>query len=97
MKHKSILQEAEQIVNGARRKDYGDPYDNCLMSTNLLNARFAPKLKEPLIPEEIAEIMILFKVARNAHSYKRDNAVDIAGYAWVLEKVNEGKTKRTNK
>jgi hypothetical protein len=46
----------------------------------------------PLTPTDVAHMMILLKVSRNTTGgYKRDNPVDIAGYAGCIERVEEDK------
>jgi len=37
--------------------------------------------------EKVALAMILFKLSRAVHGHHRDNLVDIAGYARVIEMV----------
>jgi len=34
-------------------------------------------------------ILLALKLAREQHKPKRDNRVDIAGYAWVLDEVHK--------
>ena len=77
-----ILAEAQQLVAGARQKAYDHPSTNykrvaqgwaVLVNANngVINAKTA------------ALMMIWLKMTREAHATKRDNLVDIAGYAQV--------------
>ena len=75
--NETICQEAQKLTTGDRAASYGCPLDNFQITVNLINARFGTKFS----PEDFAEIMILCKIARQANAAKRDNMVDIAGYA----------------
>ena len=44
--------------------------------------------------EDVAIAMILAKVSRESHAPKRDNAVDIAGYAETLQMVRDERQRR---
>jgi hypothetical protein len=80
-KMKSILIEAEEIINGKRQEDYGSPEDSFSNIAELWTAYLGTELGAV----DVAHMMILLKVARNTNKTKRDNAVDIAGYAGCLE------------
>lgn len=74
----SICAEADRIVVGERRSAYGHPIDNFTLTGQL----WAPILGlEEVTAEQVGLCMIQVKVAREAFSPKRDNLVDIAGYA----------------
>lgn len=92
----TALQEAQRIVYGDRRADYGHPLDNFTMTVNLLNARFADILRPgaALKPEDFADIMELAKIAREANRHSRDNQVDRAGYAGTRQEVFEERARR---
>lgn len=89
----SILLEAEEITNGQRQKDYGDALTNHERIAALWSAwmkfdkdqRFG--LSPNMLPEDVAALMILMKIARLQASATRDSLVDIAGYANVLDKM----------
>jgi hypothetical protein len=78
-----VLREAEFLITGDRNKTYGPPTQNFLHIAELLNTRFGHKLKPSarFNGSDVADLMILVKVARNISDTKRDNWVDIAGYA----------------
>ncbi len=76
----SVLQEAERIINGERRDDYGDVRE----SFATIAALWSPVIGRPVTAEEVALCMIQLKVARAMHGYQRDSLVDIAGYAGCL-------------
>jgi len=82
---KSICQEADEIVGGQRRCDYGPPTANFLTTANAFNALTGHKLT----PQDVAIFMIVLKLARQVHTPKRDNLVDICGYAKCLDLINQ--------
>lgn len=77
----SILQEAQRLVHGARQHDYGHPADDFERIAGMLNALFASRLRVPFRAEDIPLIMVCVKLSREINSAKRDNLVDLAGYA----------------
>lgn len=88
--NKSVLEEAAETVGGPRQEAYGHPRDNYNRVAHMLTGLLADKLKpgEFVTPSDAALAMILIKCAREAHRPKRDNRVDIAGYALVLDLIN---------
>lgn len=83
----SVLQEADALVHGDRNRDYGPPREAYEGLAKLWNA-FAGTA---LTPEQVVVMLILMKVNRERYRAKRDNRVDIAGYAEVLDwMVREG-------
>lgn len=74
----SVLNEANNIVNGARNKAYGSAEDNFQNIADLWNAY----LQAAITTVDVANMMALMKIARLKHSPDhRDSWVDIAGYA----------------
>lgn len=83
----NILEEASSLINGDRQADYGPVIDNFERIADLFTAYLKV---EPLTAFDVANLMILVKVARLAHSkYHRDSYVDIAGYAALGERCHE--------
>ncbi len=83
----SCLEEAQKIVYGRGEKEYGHPLKNFAHTARLLNAHFYDKLKHPFTPQDVAYILILVKLSRQNNMEKRDNIVDIAGYAETAQRV----------
>jgi len=83
----SILEEAQKIVTGDRRNDYGDAYENMLHIAEMVTAYLKHKLKPgvSISPSDIAKFNILQKLSRSVTADKRDNRVDTAGYAYVWD------------
>lgn len=72
-----ILEEALRITKGDRQAQYGPPDQDfrrtAAMWSALKGVEFTAK--------DVALFMILLKCSRETHQNKRDNLVDIAGYA----------------
>ncbi len=81
----TVLAEAQRIVDGPRRENYGDPKENHQRTADLWNAY--SRGKADLTPRDVCVMNILQKISRDAHSPQRDNLVDIAGYARNAEIV----------
>jgi hypothetical protein len=93
----TVCQEAQRLTHSDRNTSYGHPLDNFCITIDMLNARFRGKLKEPFTIEEFAEIQIICKLGRQANSSKRDNLVDIAGYANTHQMVVDERERRAQK
>jgi hypothetical protein len=82
----SITQEEHRLVHGARGTDYGHPIEDFTRTGQM----WAAILGLPVVtPEQVALCMIAIKISRECHRPKRDNLVDIAGYAETLDMVRE--------
>lgn len=82
----SILDEAKRLVCGDRQASYGPPDQDFQRTADMINGLFKDYFKEgcEFKPKDVAAIMILIKLSRNRHQNKRDNPVDIAGYAHCM-------------
>ena len=87
----SILDEAHNTVHVNRRKEYEHPAIFFKKYAALVSALLADKLTRPITAEEANLSMILFKVVREQAKHKRDNLIDIAGYAETLDMQFEEK------
>jgi len=94
----NILEEANQVVGPQDRgADYGHPLDNFEMEAKFMNVWLdyrnrneldpTAKIHGQLTAKDMAIHKIFMKIAREANRHKRDNSVDIAGYAWCLEEA----------
>jgi hypothetical protein len=85
-KPETILEEAARLTSHDRQGVYGHPKEDfartALIWTGILRERLKPGLQ--IRPEDVPLCMIGVKLAREAHRHKRDNPVDIAGYANTL-------------
>lgn len=101
MTEETVLQEAERIINGQRRKDYGGPLESFTRIAELWSAYLnnCPNLNTEsatveLDHDDVAMLMILLKVARySAGGKDRDSLVDIAGYAGCMDLIQTNRTR----
>lgn len=89
-KQPTILEEAQAAVYGDRANDYGTVTDNFQRIADYWNVTLKSNLKTPITPEQVGLCMCGVKMARQAFKAKRDNLVDLAGYAATLEKLGKG-------
>lgn len=76
----SALLEAHKIINGERQDSYGNPED----SFRLIADYWSAYLKVELSAVDVAHMMMLLKIARmSGQEPKKDNYVDLAGYAGI--------------
>jgi hypothetical protein len=87
----TILEEAARITSGDRNATYGPPNQDFKRTADMWTGLFRDKLKdgEKFEPQDIAMAMILLKCSRQSHQKKRDNWVDIAGYAYCGNRCDE--------
>lgn len=90
----SILEEAEELTNGDRIGDYGHPLDDYGKTAKMWSGVLAEKLKADITPEEAIMMMCCVKISREVNKPKRDNRVDLAGYANCIQKVVEERERR---
>lgn len=83
----SIFEEAEAIVHGSRSRAYGPPERNLAR----IAAMWSALLDAPVTARQVALCMAALKLARDTHTPKRDNLVDVAGYIRLIE-LMESKT-----
>lgn len=81
-----IIDEAKDIIEGQRKTDYGDAGDSFSRVAWFWEGYLGKRLEGGLKPIDVANMMILFKVARDAHKPgNRENHVDIIGYAALTD------------
>lgn len=81
----TVLQEAQRLVYGNRQADYGHPSKNFSQIALIWSAI----LGTDVTAHQAALCMVGVKLAREAHSPKRDNRVDGAGYFAVADLILE--------
>jgi hypothetical protein len=87
-----ILEEALRITSGDRRRDYDHPLPNHQRIALLWNAYEGIKPEGQRgadSPQDVAAKMILLKLARHVFTPKRDNLVDVCGYARCIALMDE--------
>jgi hypothetical protein len=86
----SVLLEAQRLVHGDRGADYGHPLDDFSRTAKLWSAI----LGQDVTPEQVGLCMCAVKLSRQCNKPKRDNLVDLAGYAETVNMVIEETTRR---
>lgn len=85
---RSPLEEAQELVHGARGDAYGHPADDFERTAGMWRALFGWDVKA----SDVALAMVCVKLSRLQQSpMKRDSVVDIAGYAeayWLVVTVD---------
>ncbi len=85
-KRKTLLQEADGLVNGQKHDAYGTWGENWSRVRDMARASGRPGLGE-ITCEDLMVLMILVKIARETSKAQHDNPLDIAGYAQGLDEV----------
>jgi len=81
----SILIKAESLVMGERGRNYGHPIVDFSRTAKIWTA-----LKDiEFTASDVAKFMIAVKLSRETNNPKKDNRIDIAGYALTLDMVEE--------
>lgn len=86
----TVLREAERLVYGDRGKAYGHPLDDYTRTARMWSAI----LDTEVSAEQAIMCMIAVKLSRECNAGKRDNRVDIAGYAECLQRVQDERRRR---
>lgn len=82
---KSILSEAEEIVNGSRHSDYGDARESFSSVATIASVMTGKELA----PEDCCAVLMAVKLVRESFKHKRDNLVDLCGYAELMNRLKE--------
>lgn len=87
----NILLEASRVTSGDRARYYGHPADNHANTAEFWVAYMARRfgIRVPLNSRDVCNMMVLLKVSRDANAPKRDNDVDICGYARNKEQIEQ--------
>lgn len=84
--NESVLIEAEAIVNGERAVDYGSAHES-FRKIGAITALISNTEDTPAIAA--CKTLIAVKLVRESNKHKRDNLVDLCGYAELLNRLNE--------
>lgn len=92
-----VLLEARNLIVGDRNVTYGPPTQNFQNIADMLNVQFSHLFKDDakFSATDIGIIHIITKLARSIAQPKRDNFVDIAGYAacaWETQEAENAKS-----
>lgn len=80
------LRKAFEIINGERQDRYGNPED-CF---NKIAEYWSAYLERDVNPLDVANLMILFKIARAQHKGDVDSYIDLAGYCGIAADFAKG-------
>lgn len=86
----TILQEAQRLVHGDRGAAYGHPIDDYTRTGRMWGAILGISDIDPRI---CCLMMAAVKISREVNAPKRDNRVDLAGYAECAQMVAERQAK----
>lgn len=86
MPDESALEEAQRLVHGDRGADYGHPIDDYTRTGRMWGAILG---LPDIDPRLCCLMMAVVKVSREVNAPKRDNRVDLAGYAECTQMVAE--------
>ena len=88
-----ILTEAKDIITNRGNSDYGN-VERCMGNIseqwNLYLAQTHGSLAV-ITDEDVCKMMMLLKMSRDSHKPKRDNLVDLIGYAALVQEIRDGK------
>lgn len=88
-----ILEEALRITSSDRQNQYGPPEQDFTRTAKMWEALLEPCVQPDgtlkISGSAVARCMIAIKLSRDTHQKKRDNPVDIAGYARCLDRCHK--------
>lgn len=87
-----ILEQTEKLVSGDRNKKHGDKIENHENIARLWQAYLQNKFKlqVKILPEDVANLMALLKIARTqAGEHNIDDYVDACGYISISGEIGE--------
>ena len=88
-KTENILQEADRLVSGDRHEAYKHPLHDYECTAAMWKAMIAKRygVIVDLTPDFCTLMMAALKISREVGKHKRDNLVDLAGYARCTEMI----------
>lgn len=82
------LDRADEVINGERQNQYGEPEDNFGVIADFWSAYFGHKIN--VTRADVANLMALMKIARlSSGTAKRDSYVDAIGYMAIGGEISE--------
>ena len=91
-KDPTILEEANGLIYGPRQDMYGHPFLDFTRSGRMWGAIIGElKPGEDVSPEKVGLCMVATKISREVNRPKRDNIVDMAGYAGCVDRIQQYK------
>lgn len=80
-----LFEAAGKVINGERQTSYGDPEDSFAWIAERWNQYLKGRYNAnfELKPEDATFMMMDFKMARECNQHKKDNIIDLTGYAGI--------------
>jgi hypothetical protein len=91
LKAVEALERAREMVGVSKREAYGPPKVHFGRVAGLWNAYLVAKGSRVIKARDIPAMMVLYKLSREMESHSQDNVVDMAGYAALLEDLQDDK------
>lgn len=88
----TILEEAQRLVHGDRGGNYGHPIEDFSRTGQMWGAilsKWRDSDEDSVPPELVGLCMAAVKISREVNLPKRDNRVDLAGYAETVQMIHE--------
>lgn len=80
---KSILRKAQEIIDGSRNSDYGDP----VVNFNRISKMVYHITGKQVDPATCCAVLMAVKLSREAYRHKEDNLIDLCGYAEIYNRI----------
>lgn len=91
----TLLQEAESLINGQRKEDYGDAKACFKRIATFWSGYLSVRCDVEITPHDVAHMMVLFKMARLAQSPEHhDSILDGIGYLALTEHIDAPRASR---
>lgn len=90
----TVLEEAQRLVSRDRQGSYGHPLDDFTKTVRMWEVILGMPAGT-LVPEQMALCMVAVKISREMNAHKRDNLVDMAGYAATIEEIKLERQRRS--
>ena len=87
MTNVNILDEAKSLVLGDRNSAYGPAWEDYGRTAKL----WSIILNHEVTAAQSALCMVVVKLSRECFKHKRDNLVDMAGYAAVVQSIGDAR------
>ena len=94
---KNVLHLASDIINGDRKNTYGKANDSFKRIADYWTVYLQHKygsmtleIELEITPNDVAMLMVLFKLAREENKHHKDNIVDMCGYLQLYNDLTEG-------
>lgn len=77
----ALASEAVSLMMGDRQRTHGDPTDTLARIAQM----WTGYLGKDIHPADVAQMMVLVKIARSRHAYDRDHYLDAVSYTLLAE------------